>query len=100
MVRKRLAAWADDEGIEFEGLEEWKKTAKICKFKNEMANVCLWMDSTDVKIEGIRKKSRKGPERSYKLNAPGRRYMVVQNAKRRVIKLYGGSVPKLMMVHF
>jgi len=94
VVRKYLASWADSDALIFGSLDEWNKSAKICKFNNDMKNVCLWMDSTDIRTTGIRKKSKRGSEWSYKLNAPGRRWMVIQDAKRRVIKLYGGYSPK------
>ena len=58
-------------------------------------NVNIWADSTDFQIQGKRTFGKKSPEWSFKLNAPGRRYLFLRNGKGIIIKLFGGYSPKI-----
>ena len=75
--------------------EDWEKEAGIVERLGDLAHVNLWMDSSDFKKFRKISSSRKGPEWSYKLNGPGRRYMFLQDAKGRFRKVWGGYTPKL-----
>lgn len=88
--RELLCRWAVDHLFPTGDSKEWDKTAVTCRFKDDFKGANLWMDSTDFPKEGIRKYSRKGREWSYKLNRPGRRYMVICDAKRRIRFKFGG----------
>jgi hypothetical protein len=88
--RELLCRWAVDHLFPPGDSKEWDKTAVVCRFKDDFKGANLWMDSSDFPKEGIRKYSRKGRDWSYKLNRPGRRYMVICDAKRRIRFKFGG----------
>ena len=58
--------------------------------------VNLWMDSVDLPRLGYRKyRSRKGPRWSFKLNCPGRRYMMLRDGTGGIVYLSSGYPPKV-----
>jgi hypothetical protein len=74
---------------------DWNNAVRNCGLKGVVKDVNLWMDSTDFPLEGVKSVSRKGSKWSYKLNRPGRRYMVLRNGKGKILKLWGGYSPKV-----
>ena len=53
------------------------------------------MDSVDLPKTHGPDRGRKSTAWSYKLNRPGRRFMFVQDLRRRVRKVFGGYSPKV-----
>ena len=74
---------------------DWNQAVHNCGFKGEIKNANLWMDSTDIPLEGRKSISRKDIRWSYKLNSPGRRYMIIRDGKGKVRKIWGGYSPKV-----
>jgi hypothetical protein len=57
--------------------------------------VNLWMDSVDFPRIGKRSVSRRSSNWSYKCNGPAQRYMVLQDGKSRIVKVWGSYNPKV-----
>jgi hypothetical protein len=95
ICRKELYEWMSDVWFCSGDYKDWNKDAKICRLIGEFKNANLWMDSTDIPKEGIRKYSRKSREWSYKLKRPGRFYMVIMYAKRRIRFKFNGYFNKI-----
>jgi hypothetical protein len=68
VCRKELYEWSTSKLFSHGDFKEWNKDAVEGRFKKEFKNANLWMDSTDLPKEGIKKFSRKSREWSYKLN--------------------------------
>lgn len=81
-------------------LTDWKKIGAGAGLTGKLKNVNLWIDSTDVALTGRRTTKKKSPDWSYKCNGPGRRYMCIQDARRRIKKIWGGYSPKIYDSHF
>lgn len=94
LVRAALQGWSNQRITEGT-MADWNAAARIVKFAEPVGKVHLWMDSTDFRLKGKRKTSRKDESWSYKLNSPGQRYMAVVDAKGRVRRLWGGYSPKV-----
>lgn len=95
VLRGTFAAWGRNQ-VQLGSLKEWQRAAHHLQLKGLLKDVCLWMDSTfDLPLEGKSTTSRKGPDWSYKLNGPGRRFMVLQDANGRVLALWGAYSPKV-----
>ena len=99
-IRKCLAKWATENHLKLLDRSHWNRAAATTRFTGEFKRVNLWMDSTDFKRRGRKTTSRKGDKWSYKLNGPGRRYMVLSDANRKIRKLWGGYSPKTYDSHF
>lgn len=93
-LRPVLASWGEKQ-IHLGRLREWESAAANVHKPSDLADVSLWMDSTDFPLEKWHGCSKKGPEWSFKLNKPGRRFMVIRDATPQIIKLYGGYSPKV-----
>ncbi len=76
-------------------LKSWRCLADPHHFTKPVCNACLWMDLFDLKKEGKNKISKKSTKWSYKCNAPGLRFMVLEDARGRIQKLWGGYSPKV-----
>jgi hypothetical protein len=94
VLRKTFHEWGKTI-VQLGSLEEWQRAVGQLKLSGPVAKVCLWVDSFDLALEGKSKTSRKGPDWSYKKNAPGRRFMALQDGKGRYRALWGGYSPKI-----
>lgn len=94
VLRKALDGWANQQFLVGDR-NSWDEAARNGRFPASIGDANLWIDSVDYRIKGKQSASRKGPQWSYKLNAPGRRYVTIHNARRKVVKVYGGHSPKL-----
>lgn len=92
-VRRILKAWGEQQ-IKVLTLDKWRIDAASVPSKKNPENVNLLIDSTDFRLSGKRSTSRKEDSWSYKLNAPGQRYMIVASLRGRILKLWGGYSPK------
>lgn len=99
VLRAIVAQWAEGTII-LGNLQEWQRAAHHVKLSKCVEDICLWMDSTDFPLQKWRGCTRKDPKWSYKLNRPGRRYMILRDGKGCVRKLWGGYSPKLFDGNF
>ncbi len=72
-----------------------KRNHAVIHFPDPFKDTNIWVDSTDFKLDGKSSMHPTSDTWSFKLNAPGRRYMLISDANRRVRKIYGGYTPKL-----
>eukprot|EP00005_Dracoamoeba_jomungandri_P008799 CAMPEP_0174276072 /NCGR_PEP_ID=MMETSP0439-20130205/60184_1 /TAXON_ID=0 /ORGANISM="Stereomyxa ramosa, Strain Chinc5" /LENGTH=213 /DNA_ID=CAMNT_0015368261 /DNA_START=512 /DNA_END=1153 /DNA_ORIENTATION=+ len=89
-----LGEWGK-EHIQLGDLDAWEKSAQNTPRKGKYRSVVLWIDSTDFRLVGKRKVSRRSRKWSFKLNSPGQRFMMLMDAKRRIRGLWGGYSPKV-----
>lgn len=94
VLRRVFKEWAKTK-IFLGDLASWRRRAVRRNFTGFVEGACLWFDSFDLKKEGMRTTSRKGPDWSYKLNAPGVRFMILRDASGRIRKVWGGYSPKV-----
>lgn len=93
-VRNKLAEWGKSKVV-LGNLASWRNAAVGCHLEPMVDDTLLWIDSVDIQVEGKRSVSRKSSRWSYKLNAPGRRFMTVRDARGCIVKVWGGYTPKL-----
>lgn len=93
-IRRQLQAWAMTQ-FNLGSPASWKANARHCGFKKDIADATLWMDSSDFAITGRKRIRKKSTEWSYKLNRPGRRYMVIRDGRGNICRVWGGYTPKL-----
>lgn len=62
---------------------DWKAAAKDVKRTKDLAEVNIWIDSSD-----FAKQKDRETDWSYKLNNPGRRYMFLQDGCNRILKIW------------
>ena len=98
-IRKVLYYWGKSK-IQVGDLNEWKALARHASPYDELKDVCLWMDSTDLKIHRGKKRGGRSEFWSGKLIGPGRRFMTISDAKGKIRRLYGGYSPKFYDGHF
>jgi hypothetical protein len=94
VLRRIMKEWAQQHII-LGSETDWNQAVRHCDLKGDVKDANLWMDSTDVPEEGKRSVSRKDPRWSFKLNGPGRRYMIVRDGKGKIRKIWGGYSPKV-----
>lgn len=89
-----LQEWGEQQ-IKLGNSIEWELAARSVPRSGSLKNVNLWMDSTDFPKQKKRGKGPASKHWSFKLNRPGRRFMVLRDGRRRVRKLWGGYRPKI-----
>jgi hypothetical protein len=89
-----MANWGSST-VSLGSLPEWRACVRHVKFEKEVSKVCLWMDSTDFPKQKYRGCSTKEEDWSYKLNRPGRRYLVLRDGHGRIRKVWGGYSSKI-----
>jgi hypothetical protein len=94
VLRKALEPWANAQ-IELGSADVWNEAQSRCHFPDPFKDTNIWVDSTDFRLDGKSSTHPTSDTWSFKLNAPGRRYMLLSDANRRVRKIYGGYTPKL-----
>ena len=95
VIRRSLRVWAESY-IRLGTCSDWNAaTRNLSNMPTSLKDVNLWIDSFDVQVKGTRSTKVSDPTWSYKLNAPGRRYMVIQNGKRKIVQIWGGHSPKI-----
>jgi hypothetical protein len=70
------------------------KGGEKAKLPKKLEKVCLWIDSVDFPIEKRKGMGKKHPYWSYKLNRPGRCFIVLRDATGQMCKVWGGFSPK------
>jgi hypothetical protein len=93
-IRECLAAWGETK-IVLGSIDDWKGAVRNVVVPKDLEGAMLWIDSTDFPREKKAGESRKGPQWSWKLNKPGRRFMTICDGKRRIRKIWGGYSPKI-----
>lgn len=93
LIRECLRGWAETVIVPGNSTE-WKAARSGLKLGSKVNDGNLWMDSTDFPVSGKVSTSRKSPRWSFKLNGPGRRYMMVFDAKGCAKFIWGGYSPK------
>lgn len=88
-----LAEWGCSKVV-LGDLNAWKNAVSKVKISDSLKGANVWMDSTDVHIQGIKKIGKKSDFWSYKLNKPGLRYMFALDGSGCVIKYWGAYSPK------
>jgi len=74
---------------------DWRGAARRTNFPEPFTDTNLWIDSTDIPITHTRERSAKSEFWSGKLNAPGYRFMVIQDAEGIIRRVWGGYSPKV-----
>jgi hypothetical protein len=74
---------------------EWEKASEGTHQNKILPRVNLWCDSVDFPKQKYHGCSRKADDWSYKLNRPGRRYMLVRDGAGKIVYINGGYSPKL-----
>ncbi len=93
-LRLELKDWARGI-IELGEVDDWVEDAANTRPDEAPEDVNIWVDSVDYQIQGRRAYGKKSDKWSYKLSAPGRRYMIFRNGLGKVIKIFGGYSPKI-----
>ena len=94
-IRNALRPWAENL-IRLGSSADWNSaTRNLPNIPVSLHGANLWIDSFDVQIKGRNSIKTTDPKWSYKLNAPGRRYMVIQNGRRKFVRIWGGHSPKI-----
>lgn len=93
-LRTALGEWARTK-FRIGNLDEWVQAAADTRPQEQPQNVNIWIDSTDFQIQRGKDMGKKSPYWSFKLNAPGRRYMVFRNGRGKVLYINGGYSPKI-----
>jgi len=94
IVREAAAVWAMKQ-IKLGDSRSWNRAAEGLDVEGPAAASNLWLDSVDLPKEGKRTTSRSGPDWSWKVNGPGRRYMCLSDGRGRARQLWGGYSPKV-----
>jgi hypothetical protein len=93
-LRLALSEWATTK-FRLGTLDEWIQAAANTRPNSHPQNVNIWVDSTDFQLQRGKEMGKKSHHWSFKLNAPGRRYMVFRNGLGRVVYFNGGYSPKI-----
>ena len=96
--RKKLRKWAKSI-LKPTSRHQRQKLASTAHRASPCEDVTLWVDSTDFAISGKRSVRRKDPRWSHKLKAPGRRWMVMMDAKTRAQFIAGPYHPTVYDGH-
>lgn len=79
--------------------QEWNRAVQHWDMPKVLKGTNLWMDSVDLQMKGKSVMKKKNRKWSYKLDAPGRRYLFIFDGKGRVKKWWGGYSPKIYDGH-
>lgn len=93
-IRRVLANWGTHQ-IFLGYADDWNDARDNSWYPDSMKRTNLWVDSSDFGLTGKRKISRKSDEWSYKLNGPGRRFMMFMDGSMVVRALFGPYSPKI-----
>jgi hypothetical protein len=74
---------------------ELEKASEGTYQSSKLPSVNLWCDSVDFPKQKHGRHNPKADDWSYKLNLPGRRYMLVRDGAGKIVYLNGGYSPKL-----
>ena len=94
LYRRLMSAWSETL-ITLGDKSEWNRSRDNSHFPKTVKKANLWIDSTDFKMTGKRRTSKKSGDWSYKENSPGRRFMLISDGFGRVRKLWGPYSPKI-----
>jgi len=83
IIRKELFVWAKTQII-LDSAETWNAAKHLLPKKAGLEKVNLLMNSSDFRLPGRASVLKKDPSWSHKLNAPGQRYQLIQDASARV----------------
>ena len=98
MGRKKLGKWAK-KILKPTARTKRENLAKSADRPSPCEQVTLWVDSTDFPISGKRRLRRKDPRYAHKLKGPGRRWMVMMDAKTRAQYIAGPYHPTVYDAH-
>lgn len=94
-IRSILSEWGSKQ-INIGDEKEWNKAAEhIPKYK-KLQSINLWMHDMDIQVWGKQYIKQKDYYWSYKLNAPGRRYLTICDGNGKIRYLLGGYGPKII----
>ena len=92
-IRREMSIWSETQVV-IGDKEDWDRARDNSSFSKEFKSINLWMDSVDFGLNGRRKVSKKSLEWSYKLNRPGRRFMIVMDGSSQIRAKWGPYSPK------
>ena len=98
VLRHLFSKWARTV-IKLESCVEWKANSRSANVPASMPGVNLWTDSSDFKVQRSKGGRVKRSDHSFKLNRPGRRYLVFMDGKSHIRKVLGGYSPKVYDSH-
>lgn len=94
VLRELISVWAEDQIVLGTNVN-WNLARDPSAFAKDLKKVNLWIDSSDFPLEGKRKIRKKSDEWIYKLNVPGRRFMVIMDGSTHIRACFGPYSPKL-----
>lgn len=89
-----LQVWAEEQ-IKLGEAADWNQAARDVPRPPPLQDVNLWIDSSDFPKRKVKGAGTTSSYWSYKLNRPGRRYMVLRDGRRRIRRVWGGYSPKI-----
>eukprot|EP01117_Protostelium_nocturnum_P002425 TRINITY_DN1310_c0_g1_i3.p1 TRINITY_DN1310_c0_g1~~TRINITY_DN1310_c0_g1_i3.p1 ORF type:complete len:304 (-),score=60.68 TRINITY_DN1310_c0_g1_i3:62-973(-) len=93
-IQKTGMQWATEK-IQLGSHREWQRSANLDGVVKWLQDSGLFIDSVDIRSERVPHQSKKADNWSHKLNAPGQRYMVLQDRSGYIRKVWGGYSPKV-----
>jgi len=99
VIREKLYGWAKEQ-IVLGNKNTWNAAARNSSLGNQVKDTNLWIDSTDFPLAERNGMGKSSEYWSFKLNSSGQRFMTLQDAHSRVLKVWGGYSPKLYDGHF
>lgn len=99
VLRRALKVWAKKR-INKHARDRVNAHARVLPEKSNPLKINSLLDSVDYRLKGKSSTSRRHENWSYKLNAPGRRYMTVITLMGEVVQMWGGYSPKVFDGHF
>lgn len=93
-IRMLLKGWGKKQVV-LGTKEDWNKAAENIPRPKQLEKVNLWLDDTDIQLWGKQVIHPKDDYWSYKLKAPGRRYLSIMDGEGIIRDLQGGYSPKI-----
>ena len=87
-VRLLLRKWGENQII-LGDLDNWRRASRHVPRPTQLEDVCLWVDSSDFKVEKQKGSSTKRYNWSFKENHPAQRYMFLFDGRGVVRRMWG-----------
>jgi hypothetical protein len=97
-IRKVLGKWGKKKVV-LGTAPDWNQAVRNWEMPKGLNGVNLWLDSVDFQQVGKTTEEKTSDRWSFKLNAPGQRYLVLFDGKGKVRQWWGGYTPKLFDGH-
>jgi hypothetical protein len=99
VIREVLKKWGK-QYIVVGKLSDWKAASRRANFPSPLSDVNLFIDSTDIPIKHTPCRGPTSDHWSGKIGSPAHRYVMISDAKGKILKVWSGYSPKLYDAHF